>query len=62
VKKPAKDGFFLWSRARQTLACKLISVQTEVTTLDRPIMGGRDSPLKKHGKLSVYREGNDFGS
>ena len=62
VKKPAKDGFFLWSRARQTLACKLISVQTEVTTLDRPIMGGRDSSLKKHGKLSVYREGNDFGS
>ena len=47
---------------RQTLACKLISVQTEVTTLDRPIMEGRDSSLKKHGKLSVYREGNDFGS
>ena len=57
-----RTDFFLWSRARQTLACKLISVQTEVTTLDRPIMGGRDSSLKKHGKLSVYREGNDFGS
>ena len=53
---------FCGTGQRQTLACKLISVQTEMTTLDRLIMGGGDSSLKKHGKLSVYSEGKDFGS
>ena len=57
-----RTDFFCGTGQRQTLACKLISVQTKVTTLDKLIMGGGVPSLKKHGQRSVYREGKDFGS